>query len=104
LIRRLLSGHNAAGGNFCVDGSELRGVAMDGTARFILVTTMTAVMVLVVTLVATFLNLGPAPDFLIQWAKAYIVSWPIAAVTGFLVMPMARRFTTRIMTLIDGAA
>ena len=42
-------------------------------ARFILVTTMTAVMVLMVTLVATFINLGLAPDFLAQWAKAYIV-------------------------------
>jgi hypothetical protein len=73
-------------------------------ARFILVTTMTAVMVLMVTLVATFINLGPAPDFLAQWAKAYIVSWPVAAVTGYLVMPMARRFTARVVALIDGAA
>ena len=73
-------------------------------ARFILVTTMTAVMVLMVTLVATFINLGPAPDFLAQWAKSYIVSWPIAAVTGYLIMPMARRFTARVVALIDGAA
>ena len=47
-----------------------------------------------VTLVATYLNLGLRPDFILQWAKAYIVAWPIAAMTGYLVMPMARRFTT----------
>jgi hypothetical protein len=73
-------------------------------ARLILVTAMTAVMVLMVTLVATFINLGLAPDFLAQWAKAYFVSWPIAAATGYLVMPTARRFTARVVALTDGAA
>jgi hypothetical protein len=77
---------------------------MDRKARFILVTTMTAVMVLVVTLVATFLNLGLAPNFVQQWVKAYFVSWPIAAVTGYLVMPAARSFTDRVTALIGGAA
>jgi hypothetical protein len=73
-------------------------------ARIIQVTAMTAVMVLMVTLVATFVNLGPAPDFVAQWAKAYFISWPIAAITGYLVMPSARRFTARIVALIDGTA
>ena len=73
-------------------------------ARFILVTTMTSMMVLMVTMVATLINLGLAPNFLSQWAKSYLVSWPIAAVTGYLVMPSARRFTARLLTLIDGAA
>jgi hypothetical protein len=70
-------------------------------ARLILITTMTAVMVLMVTLVATFINLGLAPHFLAQWMKAYITAWPVAAITGYLVMPAARRFTTRIVALID---
>ena len=39
-------------------------------------------MVFMVTLVATYLNLGLRPDFVLQWAKAYIVAWPIAAATG----------------------
>jgi hypothetical protein len=77
---------------------------MTGKARFILVATMTAIMVLMVTLVATLVNLGLASDFLIQWAKAYIVSWPVAALTGYLVMPMAHRFTMRVISLIDGNA
>jgi hypothetical protein len=97
LIRQALSGHIA-------DEIGARGIAMDGKARIILVTTMTAIMVLMVTLVATFINLGLAHDFLVQWAKAYFVSWPIAAITGYLVMPMARRFTARVMALLDGTA
>ena len=77
---------------------------MDGKTRFILVTTMTAVMVCMVTLIATLLNIGLRDDFLVQWAKAYLVGWPIAAITGFLFMPTARRITDRILNLIGGAA
>ena len=77
---------------------------MDGKARLILVTTMTAIMVLMVTLVATFLNLGLHAGFLFQWIKAYLIGWPIAALTGYFIMPAARRFTTRIVNLIDGTA
>lgn len=77
---------------------------MEGKARFILAATMSSMMVLMVTLIVTYLNLGLRHDFLIQWAKAYIIAWPIAAVTGYLVMPMARRVTTRLVTMIDGTA
>lgn len=77
---------------------------MEGKARFILAATMSSMMVLMVTLIVTWLNLGLRSDFLFQWAKAYIIAWPIAAVTGFIVMPMARRFTTRVVTMIDGHA
>ena len=77
---------------------------MDGKARLILVTIMTAIMVLVVTLVATFLNIGLRPDFVVQWIKAYLIGWPIAAITGYFIMPAARRYTTQIVALIDGTA
>jgi hypothetical protein len=40
------------------------------------------------------------PDFVFQWAKAYIVAWPIAAGTAYLVTPMSRRFTDRVMSRI----
>ena len=77
---------------------------MDGKARFILVTTMTALMVLMVTLVATLINIGLRHDFVLQWMKAYLIGWPIAAITGYFFMPTARRVTTRIVNLIDGTA
>ena len=77
---------------------------MEGKARFILAATMSAMMVFMVTLVATLMNLGPRADFFIHWMKAYLVSWPVAALTAYAVMPMARRFTNLVITLIDGAA
>jgi hypothetical protein len=87
-----------------VQNLAVRETAMEGKARLILAATMSSVMVFMVTLIVTFLNLGLPPDFIVQWAKAYIVAYPIAAGTAYLIMPMARRFTTRIVTLIDGAA
>jgi hypothetical protein len=63
---------------------------------------MTAVMVFMVTLIVTFINLGLRADFLMQWAKAYIIAWPIAAGTAFLVMPASRRLTDAIMQKIGG--
>jgi Protein of unknown function (DUF2798) len=82
---------------------DARGTAMAHKERFILGATMSLMMVFMVTLVATYLNLGPRPDFVYQWAKAYIIAWPVAAGTAYLVMPMARRFTTRVVALIDGS-
>jgi hypothetical protein len=75
---------------------------MDGKARLILALLMSSVMVFMVTLVATFLNLGLRPDFVIWWAKAYVVAWPVAAITAFFVMPPARRLTERIVARLDG--
>jgi hypothetical protein len=69
-------------------------------ARLILATLMTAVMVFMVTLIVTFINLGFRSDFLQQWAKAYFIAWPIAALTAFVIMPGARRATDAIMARI----
>ncbi len=77
---------------------------MPRKARLILIVLMTSVMVLMVTLIATFINLGLPSDFVVQWMKAYFIAWPIAAATGYLVMPAARRLTDRILTRIDGTA
>jgi hypothetical protein len=79
------------------------GQAMDNKVRFILAATMSSMMVAMVTLIVTWLNLGLRHDFILQWAKAYIISWPIAAITGYVVMPMARRFTDRVLASIGGA-
>jgi len=74
---------------------------MERTGRLILAVTMTSIMVFMVTLVATWLNLGPRADFLLQWVKAYLVAWPIAAGTAYVVMPPARRLTDRIVAFIE---
>ena len=80
------------------------GKSREDMARFILAATQSSMMVFMVTMVATYLNLGLRPDFVLQWAKAFIVAWPIAAVMAYLVTPMARRFTDRVMSRIGGSA
>jgi hypothetical protein len=77
---------------------------MPTKARLILVVLMTSVMVLMVTLIATLINLGLRSDFVLQWMKAYFIAWPVAAATGYLVMPPARRLTERIIACMDGTA
>jgi hypothetical protein len=76
------------------------GEYMDRISRFILAAVMSSMMVFMVTLTVTYLNLGFRHDFLLYWAKAYFVAWPIAASTAFLVTPMARRATDRIVRVI----
>jgi hypothetical protein len=75
---------------------------MDAKARLILALVMSSVMVFMVTLLVTYLNLGLRADFGLQWVKAYVIAWPVAAGTAFLIMPAARRVTERIVALIDG--
>jgi hypothetical protein len=75
---------------------------MPWKTRLILIVLMTSVMVLMVTLIATVINLGLPPDFFVQWMKAYFIAWPVAAATGYLVMPGARRLTDFIMARIGG--
>jgi hypothetical protein len=70
-------------------------------ARLILSLLMSSVMVLMVTLLVTFLNLGLTPDFLTQWAKAFVIAWPVAAGTAFMIMPGARRLTDRIVARLE---
>jgi hypothetical protein len=70
-------------------------------ARVILSVLMTSVMVLMVTLVATYLNLGLVAGFVGHWMKAYFIGWPIAAATAFVIMPGCRRVTDRIVASIE---
>lgn len=70
-------------------------------ARLILSLLMSSVMVTMVTLLVTFLNLGLVPDFLTQWAKAFIIAWPVAATTAFTIMPPARRLTDFIIARLE---
>ena len=77
---------------------------MSAKGRFIMAVLMSSMMVLMVTLIATFLNLGLRADFLRQWVRAYFVAWPVAATTAFVVMPLAQRATGRILAMLEGGA
>ena len=77
---------------------------MPWKARLILSLLMSSVMVLMVTLLVTYLNLGLRGDFPFHWVKAYFIAWPVAAGTAFVIMPAARRLTDLIVARIDGKA
>jgi Protein of unknown function (DUF2798) len=36
-----------------------------------------------------------------RWLKAFFTGWPVAAVTAFVAIPYARRFTASIAGLLD---
>jgi hypothetical protein len=76
---------------------------VEGKGRLILALLMSSVMVFMVTLLVTYLNLGLRADFLVHWAKAYVIAWPMAAGTAFVIMPSVRRLTERIVAHLDGA-
>jgi len=65
-------------------------VRMNARHRLILALLMSSVMVCMAKLLITFLDLGLRSDFLLQWAKAYFIAWPVAATTAFFIMPSAR--------------
>jgi uncharacterized protein DUF2798 len=75
---------------------------MEGKARFIFPIVVTAVIVFVVSAVVTFFNIGWRVDFVPRWLSAFLVGWPVAAVTAFIALPFARGVTRRIVGLIDG--
>ena len=77
---------------------------MDGKAKYIFPVLITAIIVFVVSGVVTFPNIGFRHDFVVRWLSAFIVGWPVAAVTAFIAIPFVRRATLGIVALIDGAS
>jgi len=74
---------------------------MEGKARFVFPIFATAVVVFVASAAVTYVNIGFRPDFVHRWLSAFIVGWPIAAITAFVVFPYVRRATTLVVTLIE---
>jgi hypothetical protein len=75
---------------------------MQGTARFIFPIVVTAIIVFIVSAVVTYFNIGLRVDFVPRWLSAFLVGWPVAAVTAFVALPAARGITKRIVSLIGG--
>jgi Protein of unknown function (DUF2798) len=75
---------------------------VEGKARFIFPLLATAVVVFVASAAVTYVNIGLRVDFLRRWLSAFLVAWPVAAVTAFAAFPFARSVTLRIVDLIEG--
>ena len=81
-----------------------RGGRMDGKAKLIFPILITAVIVFVVSAVVTFSNIGLRADFVPRWLSAFIVGWPVAAVTAYIAIPLVRAATAKLVALIEGKA
>jgi hypothetical protein len=77
---------------------------MEGKAKYIFPVLITAIIVFVVSGVVTWTNIGLRADFVPRWLSAFIVGWPVAAVTAYVAIPVVRRATLRLTALIDGTA
>jgi hypothetical protein len=77
---------------------------MDGKAKYIFPVLITAIIVFVVSGVVTWTNIGFRADFVTRWLSAFIVGWPVAAVTAFFAIPVVRVVTQRLVMLIDRPA
>ena len=75
---------------------------MEGKERLVFPVLATGIIVFVASAAVTFVNIGPRGDFVLRWLSAFIVGWPVAAVTGFIVLPFVRRVALRIVALIEG--
>ena len=75
---------------------------MDGKAKIVFPIVITAMIVFVVSAVVTFFNIGLRADFIVRWLTAFIIGWPVAAATAYLVIPFARAITQRIVSAIEG--
>jgi Protein of unknown function (DUF2798) len=73
---------------------------MDGKARVIFPIIMAFFMALLMTAVITFINLGFPPNYFVQWMKAFGVAWPLASCVAFVAVPLARRITAAIVSVV----
>jgi len=89
---------NRFGPDRCGIGTEV----MEGKARFIFPILATGAVVFVASAAVTFSNIGFHPDFVRRWLFAFVVAWPVAAVTAFVAFPLVRRAVTRIVAFIEG--
>jgi Protein of unknown function (DUF2798) len=74
---------------------------MEGKAKYIFPVIITAIIVFVVSGVVTWTNIGFRIDFIGRWMSAFLVGWPVAAVTAYAAIPFVRRATARLVALIE---
>jgi len=58
---------------------------------------MGTTMVTLVTCIVTLVNVGPVPDFLARWGRAFAVAWWVAIPVLYFCGPRVRRMTGRLV-------
>src|SRR5262245_30120814 len=78
--------------------------AMEGKAKFIFPVVITAIVVFAASAAVTWSNIGFTADFVPRWLTAFVIGWPIAAVTAYFAVPLASKLTLGLVALIEGHA
>jgi hypothetical protein len=70
---------------------------MNKTFRYIFVAIMAIIMVTVMAFVGTSLNYGWREGFLMIYLRTWVVMTPIAYITALVAVPIADKYTKRIL-------
>jgi branched-subunit amino acid transport protein len=74
---------------------------MQGKARFVFPAVIAFFMSFMMSGVITAINLGLPSDFLWQWAKAWAIAYPLAAMAAFVSAGPARAITAFIVARLE---
>lgn len=74
---------------------------MDGKAAIVFPIITSLIMSLLMSAAITLVNLG-ADGFLLNWMRSWAVAFPLATAAAFLAVPIARRWTMRIVGWLEG--
>jgi hypothetical protein len=76
---------------------------MEGKARFIFPVLATGFVIFIVSSVVTFTNIGFRADFVYRWLSAFVIGWPVGAITALVAFPHLRRAASGIASLMEWA-
>lgn len=62
---------------------------------------MAGIMAFMMTGFITWLNLGLPEGFLLLWARAFVIAWPLAATAAYIAIPIAQKLTLKILAALD---
>jgi hypothetical protein len=58
---------------------------------------MSMLMAFLMSAILTLVNLGPVPDFITRWMRAFAIAWCCAFPAVLLVAPIARRLAGKVV-------
>jgi hypothetical protein len=57
---------------------------------------VSVIMVTIVTAVVVLVNVGPSSAFFANWLRSFAITWPVAFLTLSIVAPVVRRFVDKV--------
>ena len=64
--------------------------------RIVFALTMSFILTTLMTAWVTMINLGFSASYFTSWGKAFLLSWPAAAIFSFIIAPVVTKITHRL--------